>query len=35
MSTFYFVAFENRSKPDALVKTISNVILKDMHPVIG
>jgi hypothetical protein len=34
MSTFYFVAFESRSKPDALVKTVSNVILKDVHPVI-
>jgi len=34
MSIYYFVAFESRSKPDALVKTISNVILKDVHPVI-
>ena len=34
MSIFYFVAFESRSKPDALVKTVSNVILKDVHPVI-
>jgi hypothetical protein len=34
MSTFYFVAFESRSKPDTLVKTVSNVILKDLHPVI-
>jgi hypothetical protein len=34
MSIFYFVAFESRSKPDALVKTASNVILKDVHPVI-
>ncbi len=35
MSTYYFVAFESRSKPDALVKTVSNVILKDVHPVIS
>ena len=34
MSTYYFVAFESRSKPDALVKAVSNVILKDVHPVI-
>jgi hypothetical protein len=34
MSTYYFVAFESRSKADALVKTVSNVILKDVHPVI-
>jgi hypothetical protein len=34
MSTYYFAAFESRSKPDALVKTVSNVILKDVHPVI-
>jgi hypothetical protein len=34
MSTYYFVVFESRSKPDALVKTVSNVILKDVHPVI-
>ena len=33
MSSYYFVAFESRSKPDALVKTVSNVILKDVHPV--
>ncbi len=34
MSTFYFVVFESRSKPDGLLKTVSNVILKDIHPVI-
>lgn len=34
MSNYYFVTFESRSKPDALVKTVSNVILKDVHPVI-
>jgi hypothetical protein len=34
MSTYYFVAFESRSKPDGLVKTVSNVILRDVHPVI-
>jgi hypothetical protein len=34
MSAYYFVAFESRSKPDAFVKTGSNVILKDVHPVI-
>ena len=34
MSTYYFVAFESRSKPDALVKTNTNVILKDVHPVV-
>jgi hypothetical protein len=34
MNTYYFVAFESRSKPDALVRTVSNVILKDVHPVI-
>ena len=34
MSTYYFVTFESRSKPDAFVKTVSNVILKDLHPVI-
>ena len=34
MDTYYFVTFESRSKPDALVKTVSNVILKDVHPVI-
>ena len=33
MSSYYFVVFESRSKPDALVKTVSNVILKDVHPV--
>jgi hypothetical protein len=34
MSSYYFVTFESRSKPGALVKTVSNVILKDVHPVI-
>ena len=34
MSAYYFLTFESRSKPDALVKTVSNVILKDVHPVI-
>jgi hypothetical protein len=34
MSTYHFVAFESRSKPDGLVKTVSNVILRDVHPVI-
>jgi hypothetical protein len=34
MSVYYFVAFESRSKPDGLVKTVSNVILQDVHPVI-
>jgi hypothetical protein len=34
MSAYYFVAFESRSKPDALVRTVTNVILKDVHPVI-
>ena len=34
MSAYYFVAFESRSKPDGLVKTVSNVILKDVHPVV-
>jgi hypothetical protein len=34
MSTYYFIAFESRSKLDSSVKTVSNVILKDVHPVI-
>ena len=34
MSTYYFVAFETRSKADASIKTAANVILKDLHPVI-
>jgi hypothetical protein len=34
MTSYYFVAFESRSKPDALVKTVSNVILRGVHPVI-
>ena len=34
MSTDYFGAFESRSKPEARDKTITNVILKDVHPVV-
>ena len=34
MSTYYFVAFESRSKADSSIKAVSNVILKDVHPVI-
>jgi hypothetical protein len=34
MSTYYFVAFETRSKADSSIKTAANVILKDLHPVI-
>jgi hypothetical protein len=33
MTPYYFVTFESRSKPDGMVKTVSNVILKDVHPV--
>ena len=34
MSTYYFATFESRSKTDTSVKTVFNVILKDVHPVI-
>ena len=34
MSTYYFLAFESRLKADSAIKTVSNVILKDVHPVI-